>query len=234
MRHPICIICRLTACTSIVFRKLVSGFTIHKSILCSSIWVAGYPNDSEWLLGLLFINESIGGGLLTASGWLITWLLKPLSLLTQFNSSTLDLSNNSQLLLVVGVLVGTILYVRKLRIFLIGTMTVILLMGSTPTSGLRNHEVQMRVFDIGQGLAILVQTRDHAMLFDTGPSFGQFSTGERVLLPALRRHGVTRLDRIIVSHVAADHAGGLEAILLNLAVGDILSGEADRLEGSRR
>ena len=184
--------------------------------------------------GLLFINESIGGGLLAASGWLITWLLKPLSLLTQFNSSTLDLSNNSQLLLVVGVLVGTILYVRKLRIFLIGTMTVILLMGSTPTSGLRNHEVQMRVFDIGQGLAILVQTRDHAMLFDTGPSFGQFSTGERVLLPALRRHGVTRLDRIIVSHVAADHAGGLEAILLNLAVDDILSGEADRLEGSRR
>ena len=63
--------------------------------------------------GLLFIDESIGGGLLAASGWLITWLLKPLSLLTQFNFSTLDLSNNSQLLLVVGVLVGTTLLCQK-------------------------------------------------------------------------------------------------------------------------
>ena len=184
--------------------------------------------------GLLFIGGSIGGGLLAASGWMITWLLKPLSLLDQFSFSTLDVSNNNQLLLVVGVLVGTILYVRKLRVLLIGTVTVILLVGSTPTSGIKNHEVRMRVFDIGQGLAILVQTRDHAMLFDTGPKFGQFSTGERVLLPALRRHGVTRLDRIIVSHAAADHAGGLEAILLNLPVDDLLSGESDRLEGSRR
>ncbi len=184
--------------------------------------------------GLLFIGGSIGGGLLAASGWMITWLLKPLSLLDQFSFSTLDVSNNNQLLLVVGVLVGTILYVRKLRVLLIGTVTVILLVGSTPTSGIKNHEVRMRVFDIGQGLAILVQTRDHAMLFDTGPKFGQFSTGERVLLPALRRHGVTRLDRIIVSHAAADHAGGLDAILLNLPVDDVLSGESDRLEGSRR
>ena len=183
--------------------------------------------------GLLFIGESIGGGLLSASGWLITWLLEPLNLLNQFSFSTLDLSASNQLLLVVGVLVVTILYVRKLRIFLIGTMTVILLAGSTLTSDLRNHEVRMRVFDIGQGLAILIQTRDHAMLFDAGPSFGQFSTGERVLLPALRRYGVTRLDRIIVSHVAADHAGGLDAILLNMVVDDVLSGEPERLEGSR-
>ena len=92
----------------------------------------------------------------------------------------------------------------------------------------------MRVFDVGQGLAILVQTRDHAMLFDTGSRFGEFSIGERVLLPALRRYGITRLDRIIVSHVAVDHAGGLEAILRNLPVDDVLSGEAARLEGSRR
>tara|TARA_B100001146_G_scaffold43709_1_gene37337 strand:- start:78 stop:1946 length:1869 start_codon:yes stop_codon:yes gene_type:complete len=183
--------------------------------------------------GLLFIDESIGGGLLSASGWLITWLLEPLSLLNRFSFSTLDLSVNNQLLLVVGVLVVTIFYVRKLRIFLIGTMSVILLAGSTLTSDLRNHEVRMRVFDIGQGLAILIQTRDHAMLFDAGPSFGQFSTGERVLLPALKRYGVTRLDRVIVSHVAADHAGGLDAILLNMVVDDVLSGEPERLEGSR-
>jgi len=183
--------------------------------------------------GLLFIDESIGGGLLSASGWLITWLLEPLSLLNRFSFSTLDLSVNNRLLLVVGVLVVTIFYVRKLRIFLIGTMSVILLAGSTLTSDLKNHEVRMRVFDIGQGLAILIQTRDHAMLFDAGPSFGQFSTGERVLLPALKRYGVTRLDRVIVSHVAADHAGGLDAILLNMVVDDVLSGEPERLEGSR-
>jgi competence protein ComEC len=182
---------------------------------------------------LVFIGESIGGKLLGASGWLITRLMEPLAVLNQLGFSTLDLSSNQQLLIVLSVLIGTGMYVKQLRLIVIGVATIILLAGSTLTSDLRDHEVRMRVFDIGQGLAILVQTRDHAMLFDTGPSYGQFSTGERVLLPALRRYGITRLDRIIISHVAADHAGGLEAIILNLAVDDVLSGEAAKLKNGR-
>ena len=183
---------------------------------------------------LVFIDESIGGGLLVASGWLVTRLMEPLAELDQFYFSTLDLSNNHQQLIVLGMLVGTGMYVKKLRLILVIIVTVILLASSTLASVLGDREVRMRVLDIGQGLAVLIQTRDHAMLFDTGPSFGQFSTGERVLLPVLRRYGVTRLDRIIISHVASDHAGGLEAISVNVAVDDVLSGEAERLKGSRR
>ncbi len=138
--------------------------------------------------------------------------MEPLAELDQFYFSTLDLSNNHQQLIVLGMLVGTGMYVKKLRLILVIIVTVILLASSTLASVLGDREVRMRVLDIGQGLAALIQTRDHAMLFDTGPSFGQFSTGERVLLPVLRRYGVTRLDRIIISHVASDHAGGLEAI----------------------
>ena len=44
--------------------------------------------------------------------------------------------------------------------------------------------------DVGQGLAILVRTRHHTLLYDAGPRFGDLDLGERVVLPALRKLGV--------------------------------------------
>jgi len=44
--------------------------------------------------------------------------------------------------------------------------------------------------DVGQGLAILVRTRHHTLLYDAGPRFGDIDLGERVVLPSLRKLGV--------------------------------------------
>ena len=79
---------------------------------------------------------------------------------------------------------------------------------SGPSSG----RVETTVLDVGQGLAVVLRTADHTLLYDAGPRFGQFDTGEAIVLPALRAMGVTRLDRIVISHAARDHAGGLAAI----------------------
>ncbi|HER35025.1 MAG TPA: DNA internalization-related competence protein ComEC/Rec2, partial [Halothiobacillaceae bacterium] len=68
------------------------------------------------------------------------------------------------------------------------------------------------VLDVGQGLAVVVRTAGHTLLYDAGPRFGAFDTGEAVVLPAMRALGVARLDRVVVSHDARDHAGGLAAI----------------------
>lgn len=69
------------------------------------------------------------------------------------------------------------------------------------------------VFDVGQGLAVLVETAEHALLYDTGPAFRQRDAGESVLVPALRRLGVARLDRLVVSHDDRDHSGGAASVL---------------------
>ncbi|MCP5245797.1 MAG: DNA internalization-related competence protein ComEC/Rec2 [Burkholderiales bacterium] len=69
------------------------------------------------------------------------------------------------------------------------------------------------VLDVGQGLAVVVQTHDHALLFDTGPAFGESDSGVRVVIPFLRGEGIRKLDKMIVSHADSDHSGGALSIL---------------------
>ncbi len=83
--------------------------------------------------------------------------------------------------------------------------------------------------DVGQGLAILVRTRHHAMLYDAGPRFGELDQGERVVLPALRKLGVKGLDLMLISHAHVDHAGGARAIAKGLPVKQVVSGEPSDL-----
>ena len=70
------------------------------------------------------------------------------------------------------------------------------------------------VIDVGQGLAVLVQTRQHSLLFDTG----QPGQADRAVLPALRSLGIKRLDTLVVSHKDSDHAGSAEALLRNITI----------------
>lgn len=80
------------------------------------------------------------------------------------------------------------------------------------------------VFDVGQGLSVAVQTRDHALLYDTGPDFsGESDSGNRILLPALRGMGIMQLDTLILTHDDIDHIGGTESILQGMEVGNIVS-----------
>lgn len=69
------------------------------------------------------------------------------------------------------------------------------------------------VMDVGQGLAVLVETRHHALLYDAGPAFRMRDAGESVVLPVMRAAGATRLDRLVVSHDDLDHRGGARSVL---------------------
>jgi len=86
--------------------------------------------------------------------------------------------------------------------------------------------VDIRALDVGQGLALVLQTRSRVLVYDTGPSWrGGGSAGERVLVPYLRSRGLTRVDKLIVSHADLDHAGGVLALLADIQVDEILAGE---------
>jgi len=69
-------------------------------------------------------------------------------------------------------------------------------------------------FDVGQGMALLVETAGHRLLYDTGPGYAPGAdAGSRVLLPYLRMRGIGALDGVIVSHSDTDHTGGALAVL---------------------
>ncbi|MCO4890392.1 DNA internalization-related competence protein ComEC/Rec2 [Cupriavidus sp. WGtm5] len=75
------------------------------------------------------------------------------------------------------------------------------------------------MFDVGQGTAVLVRTRSHALLYDTGPGYvSGSSAGARVVVPLLRAEGVARLDHLMVSHEDIDHAGGVADIVGTVGV----------------
>jgi competence protein ComEC len=79
------------------------------------------------------------------------------------------------------------------------------------------------VLDVGQGLAVHVQTATHDLIYDTGPPYGSVAdAGSRVLLPYLAGTGVTRIARMVVSHGDSDHAGGAASLLAAIPVGDLI------------
>ncbi|WP_069086478.1 DNA internalization-related competence protein ComEC/Rec2 [Pseudomonas sp. TCU-HL1] len=90
-------------------------------------------------------------------------------------------------------------------------------------------QAEVWVFDVGQGLSVLIRTREHALLYDAGPRRGDFDIGERVVVPALRGLGLSRLDLMLISHADSDHAGGALAVQRGLAVARVMSGEPGRL-----
>ena len=83
---------------------------------------------------------------------------------------------------------------------------------------------QLTVLDVGQGLAVLVQTNRHALLYDTGPRFNETAdAGNRIIAPMLRSIGIAHLDVLMVSHQDTDHSGGAMSLLETVPVGTLLS-----------
>ena len=91
------------------------------------------------------------------------------------------------------------------------------------------------ILDVGQGLAVVVQTGEHTMLFDTGVAWRSGgSVATQSILPFLRSRRIDRIDWLVVSHDDLDHSGGLGAIRDALSVGTVLSGESLAQGADRR
>ena len=83
---------------------------------------------------------------------------------------------------------------------------------------------KVTVLDVGQGLAVLVQTHAHAMLYDTGPRYSEGAdAGNRIIAPMLRGTGVQTLDMLVLSHQDTDHSGGALSLLQTVPVASMLS-----------
>lgn len=86
--------------------------------------------------------------------------------------------------------------------------------------------VDIHALDVGQGLATVVITETHTMVYDAGPSFRSGSdTGALVVAPFLRAKGIDVIDLLVVSHGDNDHSGGVQSLIAESNVGTVLVGE---------
>ena len=87
-----------------------------------------------------------------------------------------------------------------------------------PASG----AVWVSILDVGQGLATVVETRTHVLLYDTGARFGEFyDIGESVILPFLNARGWTALDTVVLSHADGDHIGGFRSVAAGIPIREV-------------
>jgi competence protein ComEC len=177
------------------------------------------------LLGTLLLPlPYVGEGLLWLAGGLIDWLFKGLGSMAGHMPAWVPaaIPGWASALGVLGALL--LLMPRGVPLRPLG-WPLLLLLVFPPRPLLPEGIAEVWQLDVGQGLAVLVRTRHHTLLYDTGPRFGDFDLGERVVLPTLRKLGVDGLDLMLISHADADHAGGARAVARGLPVRRVLSGD---------
>ncbi len=115
------------------------------------------------------------------------------------------------------------------RLGFIGFLPMVFYQGPHPASG----ECHFTLLDVGQGLAAVIQTQHHSMLYDAGPVYGADNAGRRIIKPFLGSQHIKALDKVIISHSDLDHRGGLDG-LADFPIGEILSSEPTRLSVNAR
>jgi competence protein ComEC len=90
-----------------------------------------------------------------------------------------------------------------------------LLLPAQPLPG----ELHVAILDVGQGLAVVVHTARHVMLYDTGPRYSEEAdSGNRIILPYLQRSGISRLDGLVITHDDVDHTGGAASVMRGIPI----------------
>ncbi|MGD8176517.1 DNA internalization-related competence protein ComEC/Rec2 [Marinimicrobium sp. ARAG 43.8] len=157
-----------------------------------------------------------------ALGWLDTWLLwldrwRDLVMLRPYLTPTATLM----------ALAGTLLVLlpRGLPGRYLGYLCVPVALSLPPPAV---PPLRVVFLEVGQGLAVAVQTPDHTLVYDTGPRYSEsLEAGGAILAPYWRQVGVSELDRVVISHAHDDHAGGLHGLLDEIPARSLVRGDSE-------
>lgn len=97
--------------------------------------------------------------------------------------------------------------------------------------GPHEGEVWFTLLDVGQGLASVVETEHHTLVFDAGAKFrGSVDMGDSVVMPFLRKRGISTIDLLVISHGDNDHIGGAWSILKQSHVKQVATSVPERFK----
>jgi competence protein ComEC len=89
---------------------------------------------------------------------------------------------------------------------------------------IKDGQLRVTIFDVGQGSAVLLQSARQNWLYDAGARFSsEADAGARIILPHLRYIGVKQIDTLVLSHNDADHTGGAQSIVNAMPVQRIIT-----------
>lgn len=93
----------------------------------------------------------------------------------------------------------------------------------SPPNRPSHGEIWFTLFDVGQGLAAIVQTQHYTLIYDTGGTSGKITLAERVIIPYLQQQQIHHVDLLVISHADLDHSAGTMALQENVSVAQTMS-----------
>ena len=197
------------------------------------------------MVGLLVVPLVLLAGILSCCWpWLAEWVLMAAEqLMMLFQWGLIQLESYAVPIPVSGTHGITVLLLTLLAVFLLISPAslrlrwfapVLLLPWIFPVQEIPEPgQAEVTVFDIGQGLAVMIRTHEHTLIYDTGDRFtDELTAADRVLIPGFRAAGIQTIDRVIISHGDRDHSGGLSTLLKHYGELDVWAGsEIDRYQG---
>ncbi len=184
---------------------------------------------------LLPINETVSKLVLTAADYLLHWLWQLLSWLSSLPFADWRMAELPwPLLIFISLLALLLLLPRAMPARWIGLVPVFALISYQPERPAAG-QIFFTLLDVGQGLAAVVETRTHTLVFDTGPRYSErFDTGSAVVAPYLQSRGIEQIDKLVVSHSDNDHLGGVAGLKQLVPVKQTLSSDIKALPAASR
>ncbi|WP_353096101.1 DNA internalization-related competence protein ComEC/Rec2 [Tissierella praeacuta] len=86
-----------------------------------------------------------------------------------------------------------------------------------------DKSIEIQFIDVGQGDAILINTKNGNYLIDTGGSIlDSFDVGKSITLPYLQKNGINKLKGVFITHFDDDHCKALSTLIDNMDIKNVL------------
>lgn len=179
------------------------------------------PLASLLLIPLMFlsffvymISESFAQLLFSLVERIAEFLFLILDYLQQFNFFNLSITGITTITIVSLFVVTAILLLPQLFRWKYLVMILFIPLFLDKPKAIEEHQFQVNVLDVGQGLSVVIMTENHTMIYDTGAKYKTgFNLASTVVIPYLKTIGVTDVDKLILSHKDNDHAGSKDELI---------------------
>ena len=183
---------------------------------------------------LMPISTFLSEGLLAISAWAIKILFNGLSILSSSPLAEFQMAEIPTPYLILAFLGVLFLLLPKgfpaRWLGFVAFFPAVFFSVPTPVKNTFNYTL----LDVGQGMASVIQTKNHTLIYDTGARLSKtYDIGKLVVAPYLKSKGIYKVDMLMLSHEDMDHRGGTESLLKEITAARIVSSDLTLLADYR-
>ena len=212
---------------NIIFIPLIAALILPLALLLTMLSVAMIHIQIPWFVALM---EFLWWGLneLLIFGW--QGLILFVKLQSQFVKQLPSVSSQGVFVFCLVLLISLFMFWRFAiaKHILFVPLILVFYFGQKPQ--LKQGEFALINLDVGQGLAVLIETSQYFIIYDTGNDFIDSDSAEHAILPYLRQKPHKTVHTIVISHADKDHIGGLNSLLQKTAETTLLINDLSAVE----